>query len=235
MNSLVNQVFNQYGVQILEHNNSDNQVHKYLSSLPDANVFYKLWLNKVEDKFTPSKKELVINKPDKTQANIRLLLKMEKMSKVERVAFVVVKRILVGGLTARLYKKLRDELGLIYAISIGHDSFHGDVRFVTIATQVAKEKVEELIDVVFSEIQKAIKEVDQKEVKKIIPIIEYYESLEVNVNNIVDGVIDSHNYKYEYINSKEFLKLLGKVKASEVKKLMQKIFVKEKLVKVVLK
>lgn len=51
LNSLVGQTFNQYGVQILEHNNSDNQVHKYMSSLPEANVFYDEWLKRVEDKF----------------------------------------------------------------------------------------------------------------------------------------------------------------------------------------
>jgi predicted Zn-dependent peptidase len=76
-------------------------------------------INKLEEKSTVTTSEpLIINKNDKTQANIRLAWTVPPLNKKERIDFVVLRRILTAGFSARLMKKLRDELGLVYGISL---------------------------------------------------------------------------------------------------------------------
>lgn len=51
--ALASKTFNDYGVLVIEQNNSQNQVHSYLSTLPkeDLEKLYALWEKQVQDKF----------------------------------------------------------------------------------------------------------------------------------------------------------------------------------------
>jgi predicted Zn-dependent peptidase len=171
-----------------------------------------------------SSRNILVNRNDKTQANIRLTWKIPNLNEKERIVFTVLKRILTAGFSARLMKKLRDELGLIYGISLGRVSFLGGLNYVAFATTCKKEDKEKVFNLIIEEVQKLKVDLTQTEINNVVPILEYYERRQDNVESDVGSLIDSVVYKQKYISSKEFLKLVEKVKVKDIQKLIDKIF-----------
>lgn len=172
-------------------------------------------------------KLLVINKNDKTQANIRLAWTVPPLNKKERIDFVVLRRILTAGFSARLMKKLRDELGLVYGISLGRNMFVGGLGYMMFATACKKEEKEKVIKTILEEVEKLKNDLTQEEINNVVPMLEYYHERQANVENDVGDLIDAYIYKNEYMTSPEFLKLVKSVKVKDVKKLIEKLFKKE--------
>ena len=168
---------------------------------------------------------LVINKNDKTQANVRLAWRVPSLNKKDRIGFVVLRRILSAGFSARLMKKLRDELGLVYGISLGRHVFAGGLSYMMFATACKKEEKEKVFTLIKEEVEKLKNDLTQEEINNVIPMLEYYHERQVNVENDIDELITSITLKDDYLTSPEFLKLVEKVKVGDVGKLISKLFV----------
>jgi predicted Zn-dependent peptidase len=185
-------------------------------------------INKLEEKSTVTTSEpLIINKNDKTQANIRLAWTVPPLNKKERIDFVVLRRILTAGFSARLMKKLRDELGLVYGISLGRNMFVGGLGYMMFATACKKEEKEKVFQIILEEVEKLKNDLTQEEINNVVPMLEYYHERQSNVENDVSDLIDAYIYRDEYLTSPEFLKLVKSVKVKDVKKLIEKLFKKE--------
>ncbi len=206
-----------------------NYLEGFYKNTPSPSLKKRGIVPKINDEIVELKeREFEILKKDKEQANIRLAYKIPNLNIKERVAWVVMKRILVGAFTSRLMKKLRDVEGLIYGIGLHRDTFAPNISYMYFATNTKKEKVKELVSIIESEIDKMILDVTEDEVKKVIPIVEYYESREVNVGSVVSDVISAEIYDEDYLPSEEYLKMVENVKGSDVKKLLIKLFKTQK-------
>lgn len=203
----------------------------------NRNILTNKKIEKLKDKFNKDKSEtssLLINKNDKTQANIRLAWKIPVLNKKDRITFSILRRVLTAGFSARLMKKLRDELGLIYGISLDRNTFVGGLSYMMFSTACSKNEKEKVFRIIRDEIQLLRKNLTQVEIDNVIPMLEYFQERQVNVENDVSNILDSVITNTDYINTEEFMKLIKKVKVSDVKKLIDKIFKDEFEIKGVL-
>lgn len=200
------------------------------------NVFYKknkelLCSDKIvglKDKVLGTTKEpLLIRKNDKTQSNIRLVWTVPPLNKKERIDFVVLRRILTSGFSARLIKKLRDDLGLVYGISLGRNMFVGGLGYMMFATACKKDEKEKVFQVILEEIEKLKDDLTQEEIDNVVPMLEYFHERQANVESDISDLIDAYIYNEGYLTSLEFLKLVKNVKVKDVKKLISKLFKSE--------
>jgi predicted Zn-dependent peptidase len=210
-------------------------VDEYLLKYFKENKKSKINIPVLSDKKSEVQKYREINKNDRAQANLRLAWRTKTLSVSERATFSVLRRILTSSFTSRLMKRLRDELGFVYGISLHRMTFLKDFPYVYFATKTKRENLETLEKALFEELEKAKEDITEEEVKRTIPIIEYFDQREVNIDSTVDSAINSILWKEKHITNKEFIKKLKKVKAKDVKKLLKEIFVKEESIKVLIK
>jgi predicted Zn-dependent peptidase len=208
---------------------SKEKVVKYL------NEFYKYVKNKqrfsgekvpaYEDKFAEIVKVKNIKKGDKSQSSLRLAFRVdEKLNTKEKVAFVVLSQAMLGGLTGKLIKKLRDELALVYSVGLGMEDFKQGVGFINFATDCAKDKK----NVVVSEIKKFIynleTELTQACVDAVVPTAIYQNQRPVFVHDDLEELMEAVIYNQKYLQRKEGMEILKKIKVSDLIKLSKKLF-----------
>ncbi len=145
-------------------------------------------------------------------------------------AMLVLSTILGGGMSSRLFAKMRDELGICYYINASHNpnTDHGDL---TIAAGVDNSRVEDGIKGIMSECARLKTEiVSEEELKKAKDYISGTTMLGLEtsdaraefcgIQEILKGKIES---------PQELIDDVQKVTAKQVQKLAQDIFVNEKL------
>jgi predicted Zn-dependent peptidase len=180
-------------------------------------------------------KHKVINKNDKSQSKLRLAYRLDfTLSDKEQMTFGVLSQILTGGLTGKLMKLLRDEMGLVYGIGMFWSFYSQGVSYVGIGTECNKDKKELLLKTVKDFLKKYVSEISKEDIKKVIPQREYNAQKPVFVASDLEDLLDSTFYKRKYIQTEEALKILKKITPNDVKKLMNKIFLENNSTVVVL-
>lgn len=178
------------------------------------------------DKVGEIKKYSLINKNDKSQSRLRLVYGMDgKYTVKEAIVFGVMRQILVGGLTGKLMKILRDEMGLVYNIDVWFNYNKQGIIYAGFSTECAKDKKELVIETVKDYIyNKFSDELCESDIKKTIPVREYQTQKPVFVGSDIGELMDSVVYNYKYIQTAEGLEILHGIKVEDVKKLAKKIF-----------
>lgn len=167
----------------------------------------------------------MVKKPNKELTDIRVYYKTDVMSARESVVLGVISTMLVGGLTSKLMEVLRDDMGLVYGIGMDVGEFLQGVNYVGFYTSCDKDKKDLVIQTLKQILVDFKKNVSQKDIKNIIPKREYQVERPVHVASDLESLMDSVFYKNKYLQRSEYLKILNSIKTSEVKKLMDKIFV----------
>ena len=200
----------------------------------------------IEKKFTAissgkkGKKKRVIDK----QSHPNILVKNKKTDQTHlvlgtrtfsthskhRAALNVLRGVLGGGRSSRLYQKLHDEMGVGYYLFASNDSFT-DHGFFAVSTGVDNKRVSEVIEAILGEFRKITEElVSEKELKKAKDYI---------AGNIMLG-LESSDSIAEYYGTQEILQkpiidpnqLSSKIRAvtaSDVRTVARKIFKDERL------
>lgn len=203
-------------------------------------------VEKIETAFKdiPNTKSLDKIKVDDTQDKPRLLLQYKETDQAHLILGVrtfdskskydetlsVLATLLGGGMSSRLFHKLRDEMGVGYYIHASHDSYT-DHGLFNISAGVDTKRIEEVVGVLIDECKKIINEdITDAESKKVKDYISgsFVLSLEtsdsraeyVAANLIMKGKIESPDEQISKINS---------VTVNDIKELAKKIFVDEKL------
>lgn len=137
-------------------------VEKIFSTMPKLVKGEK---NKVKENQT--KPEVAIFKKDTDQTHIVLGLRTfdtyDERSKIMEVLVGV----LDAGMSSRLFKKLRDEMGVCYYVNAGQDSFT-DHGLFSISAGVDNKRVKEVITVILNELNKLKTElVSEQELNKV--------------------------------------------------------------------
>ncbi|HEY4511495.1 MAG TPA: pitrilysin family protein [Candidatus Paceibacterota bacterium] len=137
----------------------------------------------------------------------------------------VLSAVLGGGMSSRLFQKLRDEMGVGYYVNAGND-IYTDHGYFEISTGVDKERVTEVIKAILNECQKLTEdEVPPDELKKAKDYIigTMFLGLETS-----DAVAEFFGYqeilKRSVITPSELAKIINMVSAEEIKDMAQQIF-----------
>lgn len=211
--------------------NMKDKIVKYLKKFYENKENQKLFSSVPIKQFKDVPEEIVkvatIEKPDRTQANLRLGYRINKLSKKERIAYGVLHSILLGGFSGTIIQKLRDDLGLIYWMQMHRNTFKQDIRYVMFATGCERTNKLLVINKIKETIKDTISEIIQSDVDRTIPQKIYNQKAPPNAFDDLSELMDSVLYGVEYIQPEEYLKMLKEVRVSEVKKLMKKIFQEE--------
>ncbi len=206
---------------------------KFLNSFYDKKENKSLFSNKKILKFSDKVKEAnlikfcKISKPDREQANLRLVYKTDKLTERESIVGGVVVSMLTGGLTGRLMKVLRDEMGLVYSIGMTAGDYAQGVHYFGFSTTCDKEKTSLLIETLKKEVSNFSIDVRVKDIKQVIPTKEYQVQKPVFVHSDVESLMDCVIYNTKYLQTEEYLKILKSVSVNDVKKFLTKVFAEE--------
>lgn len=138
--------------------------------------------------------------------------------------------ILAGGMSSRLFEKLREEMGVGYYINAGNDSF-SDHGFFQISAGVDKKRIEEVIEVIINECKKLKEElIPEDELKKAKEIIigNMKFSLE-STDDIASFYGGQEVLKKELISAEDKARMIREVSSSDLKKIANDIFRNDRL------
>ena len=159
------------------------------------------------------------------QAHLVLGFKAFDIKNKKNDKLSILDTVLGKGMSSRLFKRLRDELGLCYYVRSGADA-SADRGYFAISTGVAKDRIKEAIQAVLGEIKKILKEeVNNIELLKAkeLKVGNMYLSLETS-----DAIGDFYAYQelfdLKVQNPDERAKTLNKVTAKEIRKIAEEVF-----------
>jgi predicted Zn-dependent peptidase len=201
------------------------ETKKIFAKIPRGNKKNKL---KVKESQRKSEVLLKFKKTDQTHfvLGVRSYDFFDKKSPV----LSVLGGILGGGMSSRLFQKLREEMGVGYYVRAGNDAYT-DHGFFQISAGVDNKRIFEVIQVVLAECKKLIYEtISEEELNKV------KECLIGNMKLTLEASDDIANFyggqellKRELRNAEEKAKEVRAVTAIEVKSLAKDIFKNAKL------
>lgn len=182
---------------------------------------------KVKD--TQKAPQVAIKSKKTDQAHFILGFRGLHMTHKDRVVADLLLSVLGKGMSSRLFKKMRDELGLCYYVSSDQLSFT-DYGIVAVSAGVAKKRLEEAVEAIVAELNLLKHEiVSPKELKKAKEHRMGTTALGLESSNALTGWFGLqavHRVKIE--KPEDYFKALKKITAEDIKKTAQKIFVNRK-------
>jgi len=201
------------------------KIGKAFADIPQTKSIEKVKVN--DDQNKPN---LLLHFKETDQAHLILGVRtFDSKSKYDETLSVL-STMLGGGMSSRLFHKLRDEMGVGYYIHASHDAYT-DHGLFNISAGVDTKRIEEVIEVLIKECKKIIDEdISEEELKKVKDCISgsFVLGLETSdsraeycaSNLIMKGKIESPDEEISKIN---------KVTVKDIKDLAKMIFVDEKL------
>lgn len=159
------------------------------------------------------------------QAHLVLGFKAFPINYKENHKIALMDTVLGKGMSSRLFKKLRDELGLCYYVRSGHDSAEDRGMFL-VSTGVAKDRVKEAVGAILSELKKIIKEEvkkDELQKAKELRVGNMYLSLETS-DAVGDFYAFQELYGLKVKSPDEKAKKINSVSAKDIQKVAESIF-----------
>jgi predicted Zn-dependent peptidase len=177
-----------------------------------------------------TKPEISLFKKDTDQTHLVLGFRsfdiFDKRSKVMDLLVGV----LDAGMSSRLFKKLRDEMGVCYYANAGQDAFT-DHGVFSVSAGVDNKRVKEVVTVILSELNKLKTElVSEKELNKVKQNLAGTMYLGLESSNSLAKFYGFQEIMNEKIKTPEEIKKeINSVTAAEIKKLANEIFVNKGL------
>ena len=211
-----------------------------------GNIEEKKVMEEIEDKFSEisickkvgKKKvkeiqiepQVAIEYKPSDQSHLILGVRAFDFSKKDNLITSVLGGVLGAGMSSRLFKKLRDEMGVCYYVRVGNDSY-SDHGYLGVSAGVDNKRVNEVIKAIIDEFNRLKDElVSDKELKKV---------KEKMISGLVLGLESSDSFA-EYYGIQEVLrrpveetskkiKKIKEITSSDIKRVANKIFKDEKL------
>ena len=202
-----------------------SEVKKVFSNVPRGRKLSKV---KVKEKQTMP--ETLVKFKETDQTHFVLGVRTYNLFNKKNAALSVLGGVLGGGMSSRLFQKLREEMGVGYYVRAYNDAYT-DHGFFQISAGVDNKRVEEVILAVLEECKKLINEkVSEDELNKV------KECLIGNMKLSLESSDDIANFyggqellKRELKNAEDKADEIRKVSAQEIQKLSQDIFQDSKL------
>ncbi|HNW71322.1 MAG TPA: pitrilysin family protein [Candidatus Paceibacterota bacterium] len=174
--------------------------------------------------------ETLLKFKDTDQTHFVLGVRTYDLFNKKNIALSVLGGVLGGGMSSRLFQKLREEMGVGYYVR-AYDDVYTDHGFFEISAGVDNKRIEEVIQAVIDECKKLKTElVSEEELNKV------KECLIGNMKLSLESSDDIANFyggqellKKEIKNAEEKAKEIRKVTSKEIKKMANEIFKDEKL------
>ncbi|MBP9712019.1 MAG: insulinase family protein [Candidatus Pacebacteria bacterium] len=187
-------------------------------------------LGKVKVKEIQNKPEVLVKFKDTDQTHFVLAVRSHDFFSKKGPALSVLGGILGGGMSSRLFQKLREEMGVGYYVRAYNDSYT-DHGFFQISAGVDNKRIDEVLNAIILECNKLKNElVDEEELEKV------KECLIGNTKLGLESSDDIANFyggqellKKEIKNIEDKARDIRKVTAKDIQKIAREIFVNEKL------
>ncbi len=177
-----------------------------------------------------AKPEITLKFKETDQAHIVLGVRSFGARDKRDTALKVLSILLGGGMSSRLFQKLREEMGVGYYIHSSHDAYT-DHGLFTISTGIDTSRIDEVISTLISECKKIItEEIKEEELQKVKDYVSgsFKLGLETSdsraeycaIHEILDGKVDDPEVEVEKINQ---------ITVEDIKNIAKEIFVDEKL------
>ena len=185
-------------------------------------------------------KKKVIEKQDKPKITIRYKktdqthiivgLRSLKSGHKDSAVLSVVSTLLGSGMSSRLFRKLRDEMGVGYYVSASKDSFT-DHGIFSVSTGVNNERAPEVVEAILGEFARLKTElVADKELKKVKDYIGGHMLLGLESSDSIAEFVGVQEILNRPIKlPKEFIKEINAVTPKDILRVSKQIFKNEKL------
>ena len=185
---------------------------------------------KLKVKESQNKPEVLVKFKETDQTHFVLGMRTYDLFNKKNAALSLLGGVLGGGMSSRLFQKLREEMGVGYYVRAYNDAYT-DHGFFQVSAGVDNKRIVEVIEAVLAECNKLKNElVRDEELNKV------KECLIGNMKLSLESSDDIANFyggqellKKEMKNAEEKAKELRKVTAKEVQKLAREIFQDQKL------
>lgn len=186
--------------------------------------------SKQKTKESQNKPQIKVHTKETDQTHVVLGFRTYPLRHKDNVKIKVLEAILGHGMSSRLFKKLRDEMGICYYVRAANSAY-SDRGYFAIASGLSKNRVEEGVEAMLSEVSRLKHElVSKEELEKAKEVLSgnMYLSLETS-DSFADfyAFQDLLGQKIKTPEEKE--KLLRKVSAKDIQKIAQQIFKQETL------
>ncbi|MEX0931712.1 MAG: pitrilysin family protein [Candidatus Paceibacterota bacterium] len=111
--------------------------------------------------------QIKIREKKTDQMHLVLGVRTFSMTHMDDVVLSVLSGVLSGGMSSRLFQKMREELGVCYYVRATNDAYT-DHGVLTISAGIDKSRLHEVIEVLLSELKRlTVEKVDESELKKV--------------------------------------------------------------------
>jgi predicted Zn-dependent peptidase len=174
--------------------------------------------------------ETVFVDKDTDQAHMVLAWRTFPRTNPDRFVVRVIQALLRGGMSSRLFIRLRDEMGSGYYIGAGHDLHLSFGRFV-ITTGTTAERVPEIVKAVIEEADRLkTEQVSQAELAKVKELMRAHLAMALETSDgVADFLSDQEIVKKDIKTPEEFEALYGAVTAADIMRVANMIFDHSKL------
>jgi predicted Zn-dependent peptidase len=187
-------------------------------------------ISKIKVKEIQKKPEMLVNFKKTDQTHFILGMRSHDLFSRKNAALSVLGGILGGGMSSRLFQKLREEMGVGYYVRASNDAYT-DHGFFQISAGVDNQRIGEVIKAVLNECKKLKeKKVSPEELNKV------KECLIGNMKLFLESSDDIANFyggqellKRELKSAEQKAKEIRKVTASQIQNLAKDIFKNNKL------
>ncbi len=201
------------------------KVSKLFENIPTSKKQGKLKVKEAQD----SPKVKVVFK-DTVQTHVAFGIRTFSLFDKKRPVMRMLGTILGGGMSSRLFAKMRDELGICYYVRAGQTSFT-DHGYFGVSAGVDTTRVELALTTILDELNQMKEElVSEAELKKAKDYIAGGMMLGLETSDAqADFVAHQEILKKEVKKPEEFLKEIQKVTAREIRDLARKYFIDKNL------
>jgi len=202
-----------------------SEVNKFFASVETGKKKEKLKVVEIQQR-----PEVLINYKKTDQAHFVLAVRTHDLFSKKNGALTVLGGILGGGMSSRLFQKLREEMGVGYYVRAYNDTYT-DHGFLQISAGVDNRRIEEVIEAVLAECNLLKQEeVSAEELDKVKECLIGNMKLSLESSDDIANFYGSQELLRRKIeNIEEKSAEIRKVTANEIKSLAQDIFVNNKL------
>ncbi|KKR70463.1 MAG: Processing protease [Candidatus Nomurabacteria bacterium GW2011_GWB1_40_7] len=187
-------------------------------------------ISKIKTREIQKKPEVLVSFKKTDQTHFVLAVRTHDLFSKKNATLSVLGGVLGGGMSSRLFQKLREEMGVGYYVRAYNDAFT-DHGFFQVSAGVDNKRIEEVIKAVLDECNKLkIYEISEEELNKV------KEYLIGNMKLSLESSDDIANFyggqellKRELKSTQEKAEEIRKVTAGEIQNLAKDIFKNEKL------
>ena len=203
-------------------------IKKVVKSFKDIGTWAKEGKQKVIEMQTEPQARVLYKDTDQTHLvlGVRTFNTYNKYNPIIRV----IEGILSGGMSSRLFTKLRDEMGICYYVHADNDLFT-DHGFFSVSAGVDSKRVKEAISAILEELKRLKTElIGKEELHKVKQLLMGRLRLGLESSNSIASFYGGQEVLREYIKTPEdIIKEIQAVTPEEIKFVAERIFKKEGL------